>query len=152
MVISSETAGKVTVGYCYWLLLLMVTAVCRKGIGSSSIFSQFCRCWVYKKCSVIRGKLKKDCKFKCQTCANQQTDIGEDFSGKELNGQSLEIVEKFCYLSELSQRSAVDSVITRIRSGWNKFRDLVLSQSRFALRSKRQTIFCMCTQHYVIWE
>ena len=28
-----------------------------------------CRWWVYKRCGAIRGKLKKDSKSKCQTCA-----------------------------------------------------------------------------------
>ena len=37
-------------------------------------------------------------KFKCQSCANQQVNIAEDCPGIELNGQSLEIVEKFFYL------------------------------------------------------
>ena len=37
-------------------------------------------------------------KFKCQACANQQVNIAEDCPGIELNGPSLEIVEKFCYL------------------------------------------------------
>lgn len=32
-----------------------------------------CRCWVHKKASCIRGKLKEDNKFKCQVYANEQT-------------------------------------------------------------------------------
>ena len=55
---------------------------------------------MHNKCNVIRGKLKKDSKLKCQACANQQTDIAGDFPGIELNGQSLEIVEKFCHLDD----------------------------------------------------
>ena len=31
---------------------------------------------------------------------NQQTDIAEDSSGIQLNGQSLEIVSEFCYLGD----------------------------------------------------
>ena len=38
--------------------------------------------------------------FKCQTCVNQRTGIPDDSPGKGLNGQSLEIVEKFCYLGD----------------------------------------------------
>ena len=40
--------------------------------------NQFCRCWVHKRCSGIRGKLKEDSKIKCQTWASQQTDISVD--------------------------------------------------------------------------
>ena len=39
---------------------------------------------MHKGCIGIRGKLKKDSKFKCQACANQQTDIAEDCPGIEL--------------------------------------------------------------------
>ena len=44
----------------------------------------------------------------------------------ELNCQSLEIVEKFCSLGDTTgaREGAVDTV-TRIWSGWSKFRDLV---------------------------
>ena len=41
---------------------------------------------MHKRCSSIRGKLKEDSKFKCQTCGNQQTDVAEDCPGIELNG------------------------------------------------------------------
>ena len=39
------------------------------------------RCWVHKKYSGIRGKVKEYSKFKSETCANQQTDVAEDYSG-----------------------------------------------------------------------
>ena len=35
-------------------------AICIKGVGKSSIFSQFCRWWLHNRCSCIRGKLKED--------------------------------------------------------------------------------------------
>ena len=41
-----------------------------------------------------------DNKFKCQTYANQHKYIAEDCAGIGLNGQSFEIVQKFCYLGE----------------------------------------------------
>ena len=37
-------------------------AVCRNGVESNSTLCQFCRCWVHKRCSGIRGKLKEDSK------------------------------------------------------------------------------------------
>ena len=52
------------------------------------------KCWVHKRYSIIRGNLKEDSMLKCQTCANQQTDIAENYAGTDLNGQSLEIVEE----------------------------------------------------------
>ena len=67
--------------------------------------------------------MKEDSKFKCQSCANQQTNIAEDCPGVELNNQSHEVVEKFYYLGGTigARWGAIDSVITRIRGGWNKF-------------------------------
>ena len=95
----------------------------KKGVGSNYILWQFCRWWVHKK--GIRGKRKKDSKFKCQTCEKQRTDTARDCPGIELNGQSLKIQEKFCYPDDAKRAGggAVDSAMTRIRSRWSKFRD-----------------------------
>ena len=43
--------------------------------------------------------------------------MAEDCPGIQLNGHSLEIVEKFCYLSDTigARGAAFDSVITRIK-------------------------------------
>ena len=51
--------------------------------------------------------------------------MAEDYPSIELNGQSLETEEKCCYFGDkiVSQGGAVDSVITRVRSGW--IRDFV---------------------------
>ena len=72
---------------------------------------------MHKRCSGIRGKLKKDSKLKCQTCANQETDSRG--LSKHRNDQSLEILKKFCYFSDKIGATGVsfDSVIARIRSG-----------------------------------
>ena len=61
----------------------------------TSILYQFCRYCVYKKCSGIRRKLKENSMFKCQKCANQQTDIAEDSSGIELNASLLKLWKSF---------------------------------------------------------
>ena len=119
--ISRENAGKVTTEGKF------PCAFCRKRVGSNSILCQFCSCLLHKRFSGIRGKLKEDSKLKCQTCANLQRDIAEDCPGIELIDQSLETVEKFCYLGDTigAREGGFDSVITRIRSGWCNFRDLV---------------------------
>ena len=53
---------------------------------------------MHKRCSSIKSKLKEESKFKSQICVKQQANIVKVYPGMELNGQSLEIVEKFCYL------------------------------------------------------
>ena len=44
---------------------------------------------VDERCGDIRGKLKQDRKFKCQTCLNQKAETAEDSQGL------VEIVEYF---------------------------------------------------------
>ena len=57
----------------------------------------------------------------------KSADIADDCSGIKLNVQSLETVEKFCYLRDAlgAREGGFDSVIIMIRSGLCKFRDLV---------------------------
>ena len=76
------------------------SAASRKGAASNSICSQFCSCWMHKTCKGMRGKLKEDSETKCQTNSNQQAGIAEDCPGIELDRQSLEIEENFCYLGD----------------------------------------------------
>ena len=56
--ISDKNAGKVSIEE------KIPCAVCRNGVGSNSILSQFCRCWVHKISSYIRTTLKDQSKFK----------------------------------------------------------------------------------------
>ena len=127
----SENAGKDTIEGIF------LCAVCRKGVGINSTLCQFCSCWVH---SGIRGKLKEDSKFTCQACANQQADIAENCHRMEGICQPLEIVEKFYCLGDTirARRGTSDIVITRIKSGWCKFRDLkpLLASRNFLLGAK----------------
>ena len=61
--ISNENVGKVTIED------KLLCVVCRKGESINSILWQFCRCWLQKRCSGIKGKLKEDSKFKRQAKA-----------------------------------------------------------------------------------
>ena len=58
-----------------------------------------------------------------QKLANRQV---EDCPNIELNGQSLEIVETFCYIGDTMGATGgpADTDVTGIRSGWSKSRDL----------------------------
>ena len=83
---------------------------------------------------------------KCQASANHHTGITEDFPGIELTGQSLKIVEKFCYLGGTigATGGSDDVVITRTRSEGSKFSNLVPLVTWFALKGKKCIIFYMC--------
>ena len=73
----------------------------------------------------------------------------EDCQGAELNGQFLEILEKLPYLGDTIQArgSAVDSVITRLRSEWSMFRDLVslLASGGFPVGAEGIYSTCACS-------
>ena len=43
-------------------------SVCRKGVGSNSIYCTGCLHWVPKKCSGIIGKLKSNPDYRCRRC------------------------------------------------------------------------------------
>ena len=96
-----------------------------------------------------------DSKFKCHTCGNQHTDIAGDCPAIELNGQSLEIVGNFCYLGSTigATVGAVDSVITRIKSGWCKFRDFVplLASMDLPLGAKSRS-YSACVRCVMLYE
>lgn len=96
MIISSHNSGKVTEERKF------IFVVCREGVGSNSIFCQFCWCWVRKIFVDIRGKLKQVNKFKCR--ANQQTETIEEFASLELNGLFFEIGGKVCLKGKVGAR------------------------------------------------
>jgi len=75
----------------------------------------------------IKGSMYKVMKsFNCRGCVNPVTGTGHTSAdiGDDAN---LELVDKFCYLGDMLSvdRDADVAVKTRIRSGWNKFRQLV---------------------------
>lgn len=90
-------------------------AVYGKVVSSTSITYQFCRFWVQKKCSGFRDRRKQDDECKCRTQASQEIDTVDQCLNVQSNGQSLEVVEMFCYLGDTirARRGPVDSVLTR---------------------------------------
>ena len=111
--------------------------VCGKGVGKNSIQCTECKKWVHKRCSGIRGQLLKQCgSFVCKRCKKEdQGQKGQSIDRKGAGGSEgldigcggkLEKVEKFCYLGDMiSTEGGIDqAVVARIRSGWNRFRQL----------------------------
>ena len=43
-------------------------SVCRKGVGSNSIYCAGCSHWVHKKCSGVTGSLKSNPDYRCSRC------------------------------------------------------------------------------------
>ena len=63
---------------------------CRNDVGSNSILWQFCKCSWHGRCS---RTISLTCS--CQTWVGQEKDTRKECLGTELNGQSLEVMEKF---------------------------------------------------------
>ena len=97
MIVSTANIGKIREE------IKFPCAVSRRGAETNSMIWQFCKYWVHKRCSGIKGKLKEDGEFRCQTYTNEQTVKAQDRTCLWLNGQSLEILEKFCYLDEATK-------------------------------------------------
>ena len=101
-------------------------SLCGKGVGSNSIFCGTCKHWVHKKCSGITGMLRDDNQFKCKRCKTTKTAENSNMEKVFLDGQAIEVVQRFCYLGDMikAQGRAGPGVIARVRSGWSKFREL----------------------------
>ena len=103
-------------------------SVCRKGVGSNSIYFVGYSHWVHKKCSVI-GSLKSNPNYRCSRCKGTARPIDGRPHNEWLlmQDKKRDAVDSFCYLGDtIGAGGGCDlSVITRIRSAWGKLRELL---------------------------
>ena len=128
--------------------------VCRKGVGSNSIFCQSCKHWVHRKCSGISGKLRADLQFVCKRCKGEITDSAVFPASVMYSGGSLEVVENFCYLGDMlgSEGGVERSVITRVGTAWRKFRELLsLLTSRVLSLQVRGRLYEACVRSVMLY-
>ena len=110
---------------------------------------------MHQRCSGIRGKLKKDTKFKCQTFANQQAGIAQECLDTELNGQSIEIVEKLCYLGDTigAKGRCSCQCYNKDHEERSKFRDLVpLLASRGLTLKGNGNLYSACICSFLLYR
>ena len=104
-------------------------SVCRKGVGSNSIYCAGCSHWVHKKCSGVTDSLKSNPDYRCSRCKGTARPIDGRPHNEWLlmQDKKLDVVDSFCYLGDtIGAGGGCDlSVITRIRSAWGKFRELL---------------------------
>ena len=104
-------------------------SVCRKGVGSNSIYCAGCSHWVHKKCSGVNGSLKSNPDYRCSRCKGTARPIDGRPHNEWLlmQDKKLDVVDSFCYLGDtIGAGGGCDlSVITRIRSAWCKFLELL---------------------------
>ena len=141
VMISSSNAGSVN------KIGKFPCGVCHKGVGSNSIFCKSCKCWVHARCSRVKGSLSKVINFTCQAClglANSDPPVTDKIV---LDGNELEVVDKFCYLGDMldARGGAESSSIARVQSGWKKFKDLLpFMESRAVSLPMKGEIYSTC--------
>ena len=126
----------------------------RKGVGSNSIFCQSCKHWVHRKCSGISGRLRADLQFVCKHCKGEITDNAVFPASVMYSGDSLEVVENFCYLGDMlgSEGGVERSVITRVDIAWRKFRELLsLLTSRVLSVQFRGRLYEGCVKSVMLY-
>src|SRR6267154_6097681 len=92
--------------------------ICRKGVGVNSIYCGYCKKWIHKRCSGVVGNIEKLVNFKCRNCAVGEVKVVDELKQFVLvNGEKMEVVEKFCYLGDAIGKGgdAEESSRTRVR-------------------------------------
>ena len=101
-------------------------AVCRTGVGRSSIQCSKCNLWVhYKKCSGLKT-LSEEMSYECPCCRGEpgvRPIDGRPFKEVEVGDRVLEAVDRFCYLGDmLSAGGGCKAAATaRWKCAWGKF-------------------------------
>ncbi len=103
--------------------------VCRKGVASNSIRCTKCEKWIHKRCSKVTGRLQDVVEFKCVNCtqgkkAAAAVTVELKLSAEE--GDTLECVDKFCYLGDMigAGGGAEEASRMRVKCAWGKFSEL----------------------------
>ncbi|XP_060771234.1 uncharacterized protein slc22a21 isoform X2 [Neoarius graeffei] len=130
-------------------------AVCRKGVGSNSIFCNGCSHWVHKKCSNISGRLTPDPLFRCSRCRGTARPIdGRPCDYVMVNEQHLEVVDSFRYLGDTicAGGGCEAAIIARVRAAWGKFRELLplLTCKSLSLRT-RGRVYGSCVRGALLY-
>ncbi|XP_056004173.1 uncharacterized protein LOC125660170 [Ostrea edulis] len=114
--------------------------MCHTGVGSNSIHCKGCKHWVHKKCSSLKH-LKEDPNYRCPKCLGTARPIdGRPQKEVQVGTDKLEVVASFCYLGDMLSAAGgcVLSTITRVKTAWNKFRELmpILSSRHLSYKTR----------------
>ena len=123
--------------------------VCRTGVGRNSIFCNGCKHWVHKKCSGLK-RLVEDPAFMCARCLGTARPIdGRPQKDVLVGPVKLEVVASFCYLGDtLSAAGGCElATITRVKTAWKKFIDLLpVLSSRHLSYKTRGRVYNTCVR------
>ena len=142
MIIGSESTGKVI------MQAKFPRAASRKRVGSNSILCQLSRCWVHKRWSGIRSKLKEDRKFKisdmCKSTHRCSGRLPKHIIKWLVSWNCGKVL--LCLWHNRSQKGCIWQWVTRISSGWCRFRDVMglLASTGLALEAKGRSYSAFC--------
>ena len=124
-------------------------AVCRTGVGSSSIFCKGCKHWVHKKCSGLK-RLTEDPDYRCTRCQGTARPLdGRPQTEVQVGPDKLEVVASFCYLGDMltAAGGCELSTTTRVKTTWKKFKELkpVLSSRHLSVKT-RGRVYSSCVR------
>ena len=108
--------------------------VCDKRVKANSVLYVGCNKWVHKKCSGVKGSLRKvEGVFQCKVCSQGRV-LDVVVEGMD-NG-----VEGFGYLGDKLSAGGgcASAVVSRVRVGWGKFKELsgVLCGKKWSMKLK----------------
>ena len=125
--------------------------VCDKRVKANSVLCIGCKKWVHKRCSGVKGALKKvEGTFKCKRCVqgviNMEAQLGLS--------DGIERVESFVYLGDkLNAGGGCSSAVTaRVRVGWMKFREMggVLCGRKWSVKMKGR-VYKACVRAAMVY-
>ena len=129
--------------------------VCRKGVGRNSIMCNGCAHWIHKSCSGITGRLTVDSTYRCPRCCGTSRPIdGRPILHVSVDGHQLDTVDTFCYLGDTicAGGGCTASIITRCRSAWGKFRELLPILTNKSISPKtRGRIYTACVRTVMLY-
>ena len=119
----------------------MAMHISGESIGSNSIFYKSCTCfwmWVRNRCSKIKGRLKSNPSFNCNTCTSSIIAIPQDDPEVIIRNDKYEVVDSFCYLGDsigLSE-SCFEATTERVRVVWKNFHSFLLVRTNSGIPLK----------------
>ena len=76
--------------------------VCSKGVGVNSILCQTCNLWIHKRCSGVKGALKKESMFRCKKCKGESAPTGSlNFTQVHIDEDTVGAVPTFQYFGDV---------------------------------------------------
>ena len=125
--------------------------VCDKRVKANSILCTLCNKWVHKRCSGVKGALKKmENRFQCKRCSQGVLDVEARL---DLN-TDIEKVESFVYLGDKLNAGGgcLSAVTARVRVGWMKFKEMsgLLCGKRWSVKLKGR-VYKTCVRTAMIY-